>query len=119
MNYYHHCIKQYAKVTHPLYHLISGDNATLRKKKVRWTEKCQQAFIALKALCISVLILAFADFTKPIKLHTDASTTGLGAILYQEQDGTNQVIGFASQALSMSESCCPAHKLEFLMLKWV
>ena len=118
MNYYHHFIKGYAKVAHPLYDQISGDNATQKKKKVRWTEDCQEAFNVLKALCTSAPILAFADFTKPFKLHMDASTTGLGAILYQEQDGTNQVIGYASQALSKSESHYPAHKLEFLALKW-
>ena len=77
--------KGYVKVTHPLYDHISGDNTTQKKKKIPWTEECQEAFDALKALCTSSPILVFADFTKPFKLHTDISTTGLGAILYQEQ----------------------------------
>ena len=71
-----------------------------------------------KALCTSTCILDFADFTKPFKLHMDASTTGLGAGLYQKQDGNNWVRGYASQALSKSESHYQAHKLEFLALKW-
>ena len=50
-------------------------------------DECQEAFDMLKGLCTSVPILAFADCTKPFKLHTDASTIGVGAILYQEQDG--------------------------------
>ena len=66
----------------------------------------------------SALILAFADFTKPFKLHMDASTIGLGAVLYQEQDEKDWVIGYVSRALSKSESHYPAHKLEFLALKW-
>ena len=118
MNYYHHFFKGYAKVTCPLYDQISGDNATWKTKIVRWTEDCEEAFNALKALCTSAPILAFAHFTKPFKLHINASNMQLGAILYQEQDGINWVIGFASQSLSKSESNYPAHKLEFLALKW-
>ena len=62
--------------------------------------------------------MAFADFTRPFKLHTDASAIGLGAVLYQEQGGKDQVIGYASRALSKRKSRYQAHKLEFLALKW-
>lgn len=54
----------------------------------------------------------------PYVLHTDASTTGLGAALYQEQEGVLRVIAYASRGLSRSEARYPAHKLEFLALKW-
>ena len=64
-------------------------------------------------------ILAYADFTKPFKLHTDACGTGLGAVLYQtREDGTEAVIAYASRSLNKAESHYPAHKLEFLTLKW-
>lgn len=43
---------------------------------------------------------------------------GLGAALYQEQDGQSRVIAYASRGLSRSEARYPAHKLEFLALKW-
>ena len=48
----------------------------------------------------------------------DASVPGLGAVLYQEQDGVEKIISHASQSLSKSESKYPTHKLEFLCLKW-
>ena len=55
----------------------------------------------------------------PFKLHTDASENGLGAVLYQKQDGgTDCVIAYASQTLSKSEKNYDAHTLEFLVLKW-
>ena len=38
--------------------------------------------------------------------------------MYQEQDGVEKVISYASQSLSKSESKYPIHKLEFLCLKW-
>ena len=117
MNYYHCFIKRYAKVACHLYDQISGDNAIQKKKKVMWMEQCPEAFDALKVLCTSTPIFTFTDFTKPFKLHTDASTTGLDAILYQVQGRRDQVIGYASRALSKSECRYTAHKLEFLALK--
>ena len=64
-------------------------------------------------------MLAYLDFTKPFKLHIDACNRGLGAILYQEQaDGKEKPISFASRSLNKAESNYPAHKLEFLALKW-
>ena len=49
-------------------------------------------------------------------LHTDASSEGLGAVLYQVQDGQEKVFAYASRGLRNSEKHYPAHKLEFL--KW-
>lgn len=63
-------------------------------------------------------MLGFANPKLPCILHTDASTTGLGVVLYQEQEGVTRVIAYASRGLSKSESRYPAHKLEFLALKW-
>ena len=63
--------------------------------------------------------MAYADYTKPFCLNTDASTTGLGAVLYQQQnDGSYRVISYASRSLSKTERNYDAHKLEFLALKW-
>ncbi|KAL0147798.1 hypothetical protein M9458_056875, partial [Cirrhinus mrigala] len=84
----------------------------------RWTPSCQTAFETLITKLSTVPVLGFADPKLPYILHTDASTSGLGAALYQEQDGQQRVIAFASRGLSHSESHYPAHKLEFLALKW-
>ncbi|GFR97499.1 Pol polyprotein [Elysia marginata] len=40
----------------------------------------------------------------------DASGTGLGAILYQEQNGTKKAIAFASQALSKAKLDATGHR---------
>ena len=64
-------------------------------------------------------ILAYANYQKPFKVHTDASENGLEAVLYQEQDdGTTRVIVHASRSLSKSDKRYHFSKLEFLALKW-
>ena len=62
--------------------------------------------------------MAYADFSQPFILNVDASREGLGAVLYQNQGGLDRVIAYASRGLRPSEYNYPAHKLEFLCMKW-
>ena len=97
-NYYRKFIKGYAKIARPLHELTSGENAKRKHKPVEWDERCQASFEALKGLCSECPVLAYADYKRPFVLHTDASTTGLGAVLYQKQeDGKERVIAYASR----------------------
>ena len=114
MGYYHRFIPKFAQVAQPLHKLMSGENAGKKKTAIKWDSRCQQAFDDLKALCTTVPILAYANFSKPFKLHTGACGTDLGAVLYH----TITVIAYASRSLSKAKSHYPAHKLEFLALKW-
>ena len=90
-----------------------------KKAAIKWDSRCQQAFDDLRKLCTMAPILAYANFSKPFRLHTDTCGMGLGAVLYQtREDGTETVIAYASRSLSKAESHYPVHKLEFLTLKW-
>ena len=89
MGYYCRFIPKFTQVAHPLHKLTSGENAGKKKAAIKWDSRCQQAFDDLKTLCTMAPILAYTNFTKPFKLHTDACGTGLGAVLYQtREDGT-------------------------------
>ena len=100
--------------------MVSGENANKKKALVEWNNECLEAFNKLKQLCSQTPILAYANYKKPFKLHTDASENGLGAVLYQKQDdGTDHVIAYASHTLLKFEKNYDAHKLEFLALKWL
>ena len=119
MGYYWRFIPKFAQVAWPLHKLTSGENAGKKKAAIKWDNRCQQAFDELKALCTTVPLLTYADFSKPFKLHTDACGMGLGAVLYQtKDDSTKTVISYASRSLCKAEFHYPAHKLEFLTLKW-
>ena len=118
-NYYHKFIHQYAQIAKPLYKLISGDQAKVKQAHIAWNEDCERAFQTLKDVCSRTPALAYANYSKPFCVHTDASELGLGAVLYQAQnDGTRRVITFASRSLSNSEQRYHSSKLEFLALKW-
>ena len=83
--------------------MVSGENANRKRALVEWSEECQGVFNKLKQLCSQTPILAYANYKKPFKLHTDASENGLGAVLYQKQDdGMDHVIAYASRTLSKS-----------------
>ena len=69
-------------------------------------------------MCTNTPVLAYADFTKPYKLHTYASVLGLGVVLYQLHESVEKLISYASRSLTQSETKYPVHKLEFLCLKW-
>lgn len=132
--YYCQFVQDYSKIVKPLNDLTRGYLPCRKSRKVtscpgkyfhfkesfanRWTPKCQEAFETVIEKLTSAPVLGFANPKLPYVLHTDASTSGLGAVLYQEQDGETRVIAYASRGLSHNEQQYPAHKLEFLALKW-
>ena len=122
VGYYRRFIKNFSKITKPIREVITGlENQSKRAAKktyIEWIDLANAAFDNLKTMCVSTPILAYPDYQLPFTLHTDSSTDGLGTVLYQKQDGKQRVIVYASRSVSKAESNYPAHKLEFLALKW-
>ena len=122
VGYYRRFIRDFSKISKPIREVIIGlENQSKRVAKktlITWSEAAQSAFEVLKELCVNAPILAFPDYKLPFILHTDSSTEGLGAVLYQKQEGKLRVIAYASRSVTKTESNYPTHKLEFLALKW-
>ena len=122
VGYYRRFIRDFSKISKPIREVIIGlENQSKRVAKktlINWSEAAQSAFEILKELCVNAPILAFPDYKLPFILHTDSSTEGLGAVLYQKQEGKLRVIAYASRSVTKTESNYPTHKLEFLALKW-
>ena len=112
-------MKNFAKIAEPLYHLVGGRPPRGRKTPpFLWTERCQEAFECLISCLTSPPIIGYPDFHLPFTVHVDASSTGLGAALYQTQKGRPTVIAYGSRTLSPDERNYSAYHREFLALKW-
>lgn len=127
VGYYRRFVKDFSKIARPLNDLLIGHSTVKNvgkkskpKKRVAfvWGQDQQAAFDKLKETLICPPVLAYADYCQPFKVHTDASLLGLGAVLYQRQEGKDRVIAYASRSLKPAERNYPAHKLECLALKW-
>ena len=114
VSYYRRIAPNFSKVARPLNKLLQnleGTPSQNKKVKVHWGPEQQEAFKTLQRLSTESSILAYADFKAPFILHTDASGDGLGAVLYQVQEGKQRVIAYASWSLTRSERNYPVHQL--------
>lgn len=123
VGYYRKFIRNFSKIARPLSELMPIPTDSKRSSKKRgkvwkWGSEEQNAFDRLKEALATPPILGYADYSLPFELHIDASKIALGAVLYQKQGDVKRVISYASRSLTKPEQNYPAHKLEFLGLKW-
>jgi len=87
-SYYRKFIRGFSIIAKPLF--VLTENQT----KFLWTEQCQQTFDKLKQRLIAAPLLSFPSREGKFILDTDASDHGIGAVLFQEQKGTEKVIAY-------------------------
>ena len=69
-----------------------------------WNDECERAFNKAKELIASDRCLMHYDPSLPLRLSTDASSYGLGAVIsHIMPDGTERPIAFASRSLTVAE----------------
>ena len=119
--YYRRFVKGFSKLATELSRFTKADFYSKPNQDIsmHWNDACQESFDSLKRATTTPPVLAFADYTKPFRLVTDACMDGLGAALYQKsEDGLERPIAFASTSVKGAERNYPAHKLEFFALRW-
>ena len=90
-----------------------------KKNNWNWTTEHSEAFNQLKRKITEKPCLAHYSSVRPNSITTDASTKGLGATLWQEQDnGDLKPIAFASRFLSDTEKKYAINELETLAVVW-
>lgn len=109
-NFYRQFIPKFAHIAAPLHELM-GNTGTFT-----WEEKQQEAFKTLKKALISPPILDYPRQSDKFILTTDASYTGLGAVLSMNR-GT--VVKYASCTLSAPEKNYVTIEKECLVIVWV
>ena len=112
-SYYRKFIKDFSKRAKPLNHLLQKDIP------FEWKSEQQKAFEWLKTQLITAPILRHPDFSQPFYLHTDASGTGLGAVLAQKDENKNEyAIAYASRSLNQAERNYSTTEQECLAVIW-
>jgi hypothetical protein len=96
-SYFRKFLKDYARIVEPLTKL------TRRDVKWQWKAEQEHAFQTVKEMLTSRPVLAIFDPHLPTELHTDASSAGLGAILFQEHNGKQRVVAYFSKQTTIDQ----------------
>ena len=97
VGFYWRFIADFGKTAEPLYRLLS------KTEKFVWTTDCGESMNQLELKLQEAPILGFPNDTDPYTLTTDASLTGIGAIIIQKQNWGDRVIAYASKTLNKGQ----------------
>lgn len=112
VNYFRDYIPNFAMLASPLDKI--RNNAAFNFNDL--TEEQLLAIQKLKEALVSSTILSFPNEKLPFKLATDASNSGIGAVLFQGEGNDTKFIGFASRSLRDHETRYSVPKREILAL---
>ena len=114
VNYYRRFIPSCATLMAPLSDLTKKNSSYL----VRWGDEQEKAFEKLKQLLSQAPILKLPNISIPYIIQTDASNTGIGAVLLQEYEGIKHPICYISRKLLQREKNYSVGERECLAVIW-
>ncbi|KAI4885672.1 hypothetical protein NFI96_028253 [Prochilodus magdalenae] len=114
VGWYRRFIPNFATKATALTDLTKND----QPQRVKWTENCEHSFNELKNALCEEPVLASPDFSKPFIVQTDASGSGLGAVLLQGEGEDRKPILYISRKLFPREVKYSTIEKEALAIKW-
>ncbi len=113
-NFYRRFIQNYSTLTGPLTNLLRN-----KPKSLSWSTAANEAFERLKTSFTQAPILVHPDPERPFIVEVDASTTGVGAVLSQQQGNPSRLhpCAFFSRKLSPAERNYDIGNRELLAIK--
>jgi transposase InsO family protein len=108
-SYFRQFIRNFSVVAAPLYQLTTSCD-----KKIKWLPKHDDARNTLIKFMTSEPVLMIFDPDLPVELHTDASSDGYGAVLFQKKDSKLHPIEYYSKRTTKPESAYHSYELETL-----
>ena len=106
-----------SEIQKPLSSLTGGRHS----KVLDWTPGMVESFEKLKEEMKKDMELAYPDYSQDaskLELWVDASATGAGAYLAQQQHGAHRVIGFASMTFTTPQMQYSTLERELTALRW-
>ena len=111
VGYYRKFIPDFAGIAHPMVSLLK------KNKRFEWGDSQQLAFERLRRALTEYPCLGTIRRTGRLILDTDASDFAIGAVLSQEQDGVERVLGYFSRALNDTQTRYCTTKKELFAVK--
>jgi hypothetical protein len=104
--FYRHFVRHYAVISKPLTSLLKKNTMFV------WTNDHDTTINTLKQQLSVAPILALLDFTQQFCIETDASNTGVGAVLLQN----GKPLAFLSRALDPKNQGLSAYEKEYMVI---
>lgn len=114
VSFYRRFIPNLADIVAPVNDLLKK----FRSNKLDWSEEQISRINTLKHKLASAPILVLPNYDKTFYVRTDASDTGLGAILLQKSEGLLMPVAYASRALVDREKRYAVIERECLSIVW-
>ena len=111
--YFSSFIPRYSIIAAPLMSQLKKENVTLV-----WSKDCENAWQEIKRRLASPPIMAFANYSQPLFLHTDACKMGFAAILTQRRDNRHVLVDATSRTTTPAEKNYSSAKLECACVIW-
>ena len=104
VTFYHRFIPAASRHLQPLHKLLTLKSTSRQDKALQWTDAPLQAFQNCKEALATAALLTHQSPDAPLSIQTDASDSGVGAVLQQQVNGSWQPLAFFSRTLRKPET---------------